>query len=388
MNCSCSHLSIHYLSQHILPYFCQVGNALSGNQSKNKNSALGSSVPNRILICAPSNFAVDELAWRLKKTALGTSGKVGDFKIIRFGNFPGEERHDKRGKKCNGKNTYAIESERDWFLRSINLDDIVEKIAKKRELLNYNYAAYKESDPQNKLNRKNTKHISFSLERQKVLHDCHIVCCTLSGAGSKAFAEAVARDDYPYSEFDTVIIDEACQASEPSSLIPLKFNPNSLVLVGDPQQLPVVVVSQQSKKCGFSRSLFQRLSENGWPVELLRVQYRMHPQIAAFPSFHFYEKRLITESKIEAQKNALWHKHTCFPPYLVWNLESRGMQRTRHGGIMNTAEISFIMRVLKKFRLQYSEINNLSIGIIAFYNEQVRRHKIQRYGRFIMSSYN
>ncbi len=360
---------------------------MTGNQSKNTNSTLGSSVPNRILICAPSNFAVDELAWRLKKTALGASGKVGDFKIIRFGNFPGEERHDKRGKNCKGNKTYAIESERDWFLRSINLDDIVENIAKKRETLNYNYTAYKESESQNKLNRKNTKHISFSLERQKVLHDCHIVCCTLSGAGSKAFAEAVARDDYPYSEFDTVIIDEACQASEPSSLIPLKFNPNSLVLVGDPQQLPVVVVSQQSKKCGFSRSLFQRLSENGWPVELLRVQYRMHPQIVAFPSFHFYEKKLITDSKIEAQKNALWHEHICFPPYLVWNLESRGMQRTRHGGIMNGAEINFIMRVLKKFRLQYSEVKNLSIGIIAFYNEQVRGRKIETCECILRASY-
>jgi len=32
------------------------------------------------------------------------------------------------------------------------------------------------------------------------------------------------------SEFDAVIIDEACQASEPESLIPFKYNPTTICI--------------------------------------------------------------------------------------------------------------------------------------------------------------
>lgn len=42
-----------------------------------------SHVKNRILVCATTNQAVDSLAWKLKNQALGTSGKIGDFKMVR-----------------------------------------------------------------------------------------------------------------------------------------------------------------------------------------------------------------------------------------------------------------------------------------------------------------
>jgi senataxin len=41
-----------------------------------------------------------------------------------------------------------------------------------------------------------------------------------------------------------VVIDEAAQSIELSSLIPLKFNCTRCVMVGDPQQLPPTVISQ------------------------------------------------------------------------------------------------------------------------------------------------
>jgi hypothetical protein len=48
---------------------------------------LGAALPeanarNRILICATSNQAVDSLAWKIKTQSLGTSGKIGDFKMV------------------------------------------------------------------------------------------------------------------------------------------------------------------------------------------------------------------------------------------------------------------------------------------------------------------
>jgi senataxin len=68
------------------------------------------------------------------------------------------------------------------------------------------------------------------------------------------------------------------------------------VLVGDPQQLPATVLSQKSRALSFDRSLFERLMQAGWPVKVLTVQYRMHPQIRHFPSNHFYHGALIVRT--------------------------------------------------------------------------------------------
>ena len=65
------------------------------------------------------------------------------------------------------------------------------------------------------------------------------------------------------------------------------------VFVGDPQQLPATVLSQNAKHLQLERSLFERLQAGGAAVVLLAVQYRMHPQIREFPSAHFYENRLV-----------------------------------------------------------------------------------------------
>jgi superfamily I DNA and/or RNA helicase len=57
-----------------------------------------------------------------------------------------------------------------------------------------------------------------------------VVCTTLSSSGLEVFASL-------NNDFDTVIIDEACQAVELSTLIPLKYKCTNCVLVGDPQQV-------------------------------------------------------------------------------------------------------------------------------------------------------
>lgn len=60
--------------------------------SSDKAPILRAPVAKRILVCSPSNQSVDELAWKLYNGAIGTDGRVGSFKIIRFGMLPGEER--------------------------------------------------------------------------------------------------------------------------------------------------------------------------------------------------------------------------------------------------------------------------------------------------------
>lgn len=122
--------------------------------------------------------------------------------------------------------------------------------------------------------------------RKGILEAAHVVCCTLSGAGSQPILEVVMR--IPGFKFDAVIIDEAAQAIEPSTLIPLKYNPHTVVMVGDPCQLPATLFSKAAKEANYGQSLFQRLHLAGYPVIMLETQYRMHQQIADYPSNRFY----------------------------------------------------------------------------------------------------
>ena len=50
-------------------------------------------------------------------------------------------------------------------------------------------------------------------------------------------------------------------------------------VVGDLRQLPAAVLSAGGKALFLERSLFERLEQEGFPIEMLSVQFRMHKQI-------------------------------------------------------------------------------------------------------------
>ena len=76
---------------------------------------------------------------------------------------------------------------------------------------------------------------------------------------------------------DYLIVDEACYCSELTSLSPFTLNPERVVFVGDPNQLPATIMSENKDKTKFERSLFERLRDAGLPIHMLKRQYRMHP---------------------------------------------------------------------------------------------------------------
>lgn len=88
--------------------------------------------------------------------------------------------------------------------------------------------------------------------RSSFVESAEIVFTTLSSSGLSFFANSKTG-------FDTLIVDEACQAVEAAVLIPLQNNISRMVLVGDPQQLPATVISQEEGADLYQRSLFQRL---------------------------------------------------------------------------------------------------------------------------------
>jgi len=162
------------------------------------------------------------------------------------------------------------------------------------------------------------------IEWNALVHDvpirnADVVFATLNSAAGLGFQGTGRMRERP---FQYVIVDEASQAVEPDTLIPLILEsfcptnfphgdrmepetiaPSRLVLVGDARQLPATVRSRLNQTSGYDKSLFERLSEaaervHGAALCWLDEQYRMHPSIAAFPSHFFYGDRLRTACQV------------------------------------------------------------------------------------------
>ena len=99
-------------------------------------------------------------------------------------------------------------------------------------------------------------------------------------------------------KFDTVIIDEAGQITEPQTIFALSHACRRAALIGDPMQLPPTVFGRKSIRNKYDRSLMERMLENGYPFFFLSEQYRMHPDLCALPSELFYGGRLKTGQRV------------------------------------------------------------------------------------------
>lgn len=79
-----------------------------------------------------------------------------------------------------------------FIFSAINLDKMVRDVASGRESHDFRHTGDNRrvrNDDASRNNRK-SRYINYSVERQKILSQCHVVCSTLSGAGSKAFIES------------------------------------------------------------------------------------------------------------------------------------------------------------------------------------------------------
>ena len=207
----------------------------------------------QILVCAPSNIAVDQLAEKINMTGL---------KVVRL---------------C-AKSREAIASN-------------VEHLTLHYQIQNLETA--ENHDLQRLLRRKALKDLSMSEEKklknmirgaeQEFLRAADVICCTCVGAGDPRLRKL---------KFKHVLIDESTQATEPECFIPLVMNCKQAVLVGDHCQLGPVIMCKKAAKAGLVQSLFERLVALGIKPIRLEIQYRMHPCLSEFPSNIFYEGTL------------------------------------------------------------------------------------------------
>ena len=172
----------------------------------------------------------------------------------------------------------------------------------------------------------------------RILSEAEVVCCTLTGSGVDYLAKV-------QNGFRTVVVDEAAQAVELATLIPLQYGCKKCILVGDPNQLPATVISRVSKRYGYERSLFERLQTCGARVTMLDTQYRMHPDICRFPSTQFYGGKLkSSDSTLQREMQKL------LPPFIFYGVMS-GREGTSGGSyskvnMVEVRELIFILTLL------------------------------------------
>ena len=199
--------------------------------------------------------------------------------------------------------------------------------------------------------------------RDDILDRTQIVCCTCIGSGNEILDGR---------RFSQVLIDEATQATEPASLVPLIRGARQIVLVGDHKQLPPTVLSFRAEENGLKRSLFERLVDLGIEPFLLTKQYRMHPSISKFPNKQFYSGKLIDGINANSRPAPAgllwpdWENPVAFIPVDGGELVSPdGTSRE------NPVEVSWVLKIINDL-LEAGELTKKDIGIITPYAGQVR----------------
>ncbi|KAJ0976868.1 hypothetical protein J5N97_012342 [Dioscorea zingiberensis] len=284
-----------------------------------------------VLVCAPSNSALDEIVLRVLQTGIhDENDRVYNPKIVRIGLKPHHS------------------------VQAVSIDYLVEQ---KLASVDQSSGAKKPGAG---------RALDRDRIRASILDEAAIVFSTLSFSGSSLFTRM-------NRVFDVVIIDEAAQAVEPATLVPLAHGCRQVFLVGDPVQLPATVISSTAERFGYGTSLFKRFQGAGFPVQMLKTQYRMHPEICIFPSNEFYDGSLENGTLVERQTRRLWHAYRCFGPFCFFDIDGTESQPSGSGSWVNEEEVDFIILLYHKLVNQYTELRSSSqLAIISPYRYQVK----------------
>jgi senataxin len=385
-----------------------VGALLSDALTRGQGIGVDSS--KKLLVCAPSNAAVDELVMRFKQGVKTVSGKEFKVKVVRIGRGDAVNAsvQDVTMEKLlearlNLKTSGQTPGQENQGAELGNLmtqhKEVSEKLKVAREKLDEDDSAPQKENFNNLKRQKmelgaridsmkdaaKTTQRNNEMERRRaqkaIVDEAHIICATLSGSGHDMF-QSLGVD------FETVVVDEAAQCVEASALIPLKYGCTKCILVGDPKQLPPTVLSKEASRFSYEKSMFVRMQEN-YPkdVHLLDTQYRMHTQISRFPSSAFYDGKLLDGPGMDELRKQPWHCAPLLGPYRFFDVQGQHQVGKFHS-LINTAEVDIAIRLYDRLTTDFADMIDFKgkIGIITPYKSQLQELKTQfsrRYGQDI-----
>ncbi len=229
----------------------------------------------RVLVCAASNVAVDNLVERIRACAQNLPGRDSSLgkklKLVRVGH-PARLLPQVLGVCLD---SLVLQSD------SSQLADEATKEIKdiNRQLLRLKRH---ERETRRKL-RSDLRYLNKEVRTrhqkaiEEVLAGAQVVACTLTGCMMRKMDRLEA--------FDLVIIDEAAQAHECATWSAL-LKGKRAVLCGDHLQLPPTIISDAAERKGLGVTLFERLHKRFGKniAQMLTVQYVAVPTLQISPS--------------------------------------------------------------------------------------------------------
>ena len=233
----------------------------------------------QVLVCAPSNAAVDLLTDKLSEQGLS---------VLRMGH-PARVTEQSLSKTLDAK-IADHPSYRELRVLRKKMEQLKSTALKYKR--NFGYHEKQERKlllQESRALKADADLLEFYIVND-LLQSTQVICCTLVGS-----SHPVLRG----KKFQTVFIDEAAQALEPACWIPI-LRSHRLIFAGDHQQLPPTIKSNEAAKLGLAKTLFEKGIEGHPEMSvMLKVQYRMHQEIMKFSAEYFYDNALVADDSVK-----------------------------------------------------------------------------------------
>lgn len=233
----------------------------------------------QVLVCTPSNAAIDLLVEKLTEQQLN---------VVRIG-------HPARvTEQTLSKTLDAQIATHPNFAELRSLRKKMEQVRNQASKYKRNFG-YQEKE-QRRLLKDEARALKSDADMLEfyiindLLQAADVICSTLVGS-----SHPVLRG----RKFKTVFIDEAAQSLEPACWIPI-LKSQRVILAGDHWQLPPTIKSLAAAN-GLSKTLFEKgILKHPENATLLQVQYRMHESIMKFSSQYFYKDKLVAHASVKS----------------------------------------------------------------------------------------
>ena len=306
----------------------------------------------QVLVCAPSNSAIDLLAEKL--------GNAG-INVLRIGH-PARVTQEILGQTLDYRITQHS-SYRDLKAVRRQADEYRNMGHKyKRNFGTREREQRKLLLTEAKKLREEAEHLAFYITTD-ILSKAQVIATTLVGAANYVLKGM---------RFPTVFIDEASQALEPATWIPV-LKSGRIVLAGDHWQLPPTVKSIDAARAGLSETLFEKAVKRNKADKMLNEQYRMNTIIMDFSNRYFYKNELranrrVSDWKILEDDRVMEFIDTAGCGFFEQTEEeTRSSFNPEEAGLIRTHLVNYMQKVENNGKLE----SVTDIGIISPYKAQV-----------------
>lgn len=303
----------------------------------------------QVLVCAPSNSAVDLLVEKLAEKGIN---------VLRVG-------HPARITDSVLKNTLDTKVTLHPHYKDVKM------IRRQAEELFKAAGKYKRNFGPNERRERNETYREAKKLKDEARQLIHYITDNLIAEAQVIASTLVGANNYQIKDlkFSTVFIDEAAQGLEPATWIPI-LKAHKVVLAGDHSQLPPTIKSHEAAKNGLEITLFEKAINRNSADVMLKEQYRMNEKIMNFSSKYFYKNQLIANEKV-----ANWTIFENDNPVEFIDTAGTGFSEytdPETKSTMNKEEAALTMKYLKDYLFKVENPQNIDgIGVISPYKAQV-----------------